>query len=96
MLTDTSREIKTESIINSNKLSSRYFLLTTIVIEKPMTKNETRKRDIAFRTAETDDRRRNTRNRIRVNLIGESKFLRHQILIDFFSKLISLIYSAKW
>jgi hypothetical protein len=96
MLTDTSREMKTESIINSNKLTSQHFLLTKIVIEKPMAKNETRKQDIEFRIAETDDRRRNISKRIRVKLIGESRFLKYRILTVFFSEFILPTLSDKW
>jgi hypothetical protein len=73
--TDTSAEIKTDSIINSNKSISWFFLLAILIIKRPKAKNERTKRNIEPRTVK-DDRRRIRRN-IRTRLIGESRFLKY-------------------
>jgi hypothetical protein len=71
--------MKTLSITNSNNSTSPLFLLTKIVIGKPMAKNERIKRNIELKIGETDERRE-SRNKMKMRLMGKSKFLKQCVL----------------
>jgi hypothetical protein len=89
MHVDVNIEMKTLSITNSNNSTSQLFLLTKIVIRKPTAKNERIKRNIELKIGETDERKRKNRSKMKMRLIGKSKFLKHCVLVN---PLLKIIY----
>jgi hypothetical protein len=94
MPVDVNMEMKTLSITNSNNSTSPLFLLTKIVIGKPMAKNERIKRNIELKIGETDERRRESRNKMKMRLMGKSKFLKQCVLAKPVLKIILTTFPA--